>query len=221
MTKDSSDLTIPTQDASDRQPRAQQRWQPFDRILLAGAVLSCLVAVAIFAWRTWGPGQSPAAPLPLIVYTSESGGGGQRVVRANLDGTGKTALVEAQSQPNKYAPRLSPDGKWVVFSAPNGETLPGGAFDILEFFLLKPKSVYAHEMAFDAFIAPGGGGAAARLTTLNEDQPYPIWLDNSSVALIGANGLYKVTINAEGQLAGTPEVISPGALHSTVTWHGP
>lgn len=153
--------------------------------------------------------------------TGPNGSVGQKVVRANPDGTGKKLLVESQSQPNKYGPRLSPDGKWVAYSAPNGEVLPGGAFDLLEFFLLKPKSAYAHDAAFDAFIAPGSGGAPVRLTTLNEDQLYPFWLDNSNMAFIGVNGIYKVTINAEGQLAGTPQVISPGARHSTLTWHGP
>ena len=76
----------------------------------------------------------------------------------------------------------------------------------------------AHGNPWDLFLVPVAGGNSIRLTKLNEDQPHPVWLDNSTIAFMGTTGLYKLSINAGGQAAGQPTKIHDGAPHGGLTW---
>jgi hypothetical protein len=76
----------------------------------------------------------------------------------------------------------------------------------------------AHGLPWDVFLVPSAGGTPVRLTQLNEDQPHAVWLDNSTIAFMGTTGLYKLSINANGQPTGQPTKIHDGAPHGGLTW---
>jgi Tol biopolymer transport system component len=134
-----------------------------------------------------------------------------------------TVLFESRDFPIIYNPRLSPDGKWVIFSSmnfprTNGE---GPSFDLLGWLLMQPEVAEAHGLPWDIYIMPTTGGAPSRLTHLNEDQPVATWIDNTTVALIGTSGLYKVQITSDGQAGQKPDRIYDGVSHSGLAWHAP
>jgi hypothetical protein len=56
---------------------------------------------------------------------------------------------------------------------------------------------------------------------MNEDQPHPVWLDNSTIAFMGTTGLYKLTIGSDGKPTGAPVKIHDGAPHGGLTLHAP
>lgn len=147
----------------------------------------------------------------------------QRLVRQETGdaSTGPSVLVPENTYQLMYAPDMSPDGKWVVFSAINVPPTPPGGFDPFKWLLMEPETASAHGLPWDLFIVPASGGDSARLTTLNEDQPYPAWLDNTTLAFMGTKGLYKMSIDAQGKGVGEPAIIHKGAPHGGLTWHAP
>jgi len=158
------------------------------------------------------PSQDPSGDLPP----------GQRLVIANTDGSGKKVLVDEKGFQMMYAPDISPDGKWVAFAAinvppPKSET----GFDFLRWLLFLPDKAYAHGLPWDMYMVSTSGGAPIQLTSLNEDQPYPVWLDNSTLAFMGVRGLYKLQIGPDGQPKGQADKIQEGAPHGGLTWHQP
>ncbi len=145
----------------------------------------------------------------------------QKLMLAKSDGSGKRQLVGDNVYGIMYAPRLSPDGKWVVFSATNTPLPPRSSFNPLRWLNIEPEVASAHVVPWDLYIVSTSGGAPTRLTKLDEDQPYPYWLDNSTLAFMGASGLYKVSIGGDGEAMGQPTRIHAGSLHGSLTWHAP
>ncbi len=78
-----------------------------------------------------------------------------------------------------------------------------------------------HGLPWELFLVSANGGEVTQLTKLNEDQPTPAWLDNSTLAFMGSTGLYKLGIDASGKPVGTPQKIHAGAPHGGISWHAP
>ncbi|MFL5731756.1 MAG: hypothetical protein ACJ78Q_01035 [Chloroflexia bacterium] len=149
----------------------------------------------------------------------ETGGSpGQQLVRAGVEG--RQVLVGPGEFQRIHTARMSPDGRWVVISATSGGPRAGGP-DLLGWLLLRPEVAYAHDVPWDLFLVSATGGKATRLTSLNEDLPYPVWLDNSTIAFMGATGLYRLAISGAGTATGEPARLREGVRHGTLTWHGP
>lgn len=84
-----------------------------------------------------------------------------------------------------------------------------------------PQPAAAHGLPWDIYLIPLAGGTPTRLTMLDEDEPYAVWLDDSTLAFIGARGLYKVTIDATGKPTGDPQQIDVGSRQRKLTWRAP
>lgn len=164
----------------------------------------------------------------------------QRLSRASADGETHKVLIDETVFQLIYAPSGSPDGKWIVFAAVNippigkdpfPTTIPfyntptptksGDQFDFFSWLGLEPKKAAAHGLPWDLFMVSTDGGTPIRLTTMDEDQPYPIWLDNTTIAFMGATGLYKLSINPDGSPIGIPTKIHEGSPHGGLSWLGP
>jgi Tol biopolymer transport system component len=98
-----------------------------------------------------------------------------------------------------YFPRLSPDGKWIVFSAiggpdsitsqpnplPSGTTGAGGGV----------RAALLHGLPYDLWLIRPDGSGLRRLTVLFEDQPMPVWSkDSQRVIFLAGQGFYSVEI---------------------------
>jgi hypothetical protein len=145
----------------------------------------------------------------------------QRLVRVSADGSSKSVLVNDNTYQLMYAPSMSPDGKWVVFAAINPPAPQASQFDFFRWLSLEPETASAHGQPWDLYLVPSTGGTATRITSLNEDQPHPVWLDNSTIALMGTTGLYKFAIGNDGKPISAPVKIHNGAPHAGLTWHAP
>lgn len=147
----------------------------------------------------------------------------QKLLVARPDGSQKRQLVGENAYGLMYAPRMSPDGKWVAFSATNTPLLPrSSSFNLLKWLYIEPEVASAHVVPWDLYMVSSSGGTPMRLTKLDEDQPYPVWLDNSTLAFMGTSGLYKLRITPDGKAVGAqPTKIHAGSIHGELTWHAP
>jgi tricorn protease-like protein len=112
----------------------------------------------------------------------------------------KTLLGQEQNFLAYFIARPSPDGAWVVFSAPiqiplSPEATPkpktgiGGAGSVK---LLSPPK---HAIPYDIYVVRTDGTGLRRLTTLFEDQPQPLWSkDGKTIIFLAGHGLYTVDI---------------------------
>lgn len=149
----------------------------------------------------------------------------QRITKAESDEGVRSVLVNNTDFYSLYGPRMSPDRKWVVFSAvaellgksDNKDT----GFDLLKWLSFEPRSASAHDVPWDLFMVPAAGGEAKRITTLNDDQMHPVWLDAQTIAFMGIKGLQTITIDSEGNPVGEPHKLIEGVIHSTITWYEP
>jgi hypothetical protein len=174
----------------------------------------------------------PAAQMPAcgpgsdMVYLEDvpardvGGAPGQRLARMPDGATQSSVLVDHNTFPKLYAPHVSPDGKWVAFAAMNVPGPSSTRFDPFA-WLLGSGTARAHDLPWDIYLVPAAGGEVTRLTTMNEDEPYPTWLDNSTLAFMGATGLYKLPITPDGKPAAEAEHQHPGAPHGGLSWHAP
>jgi Tol biopolymer transport system component len=156
----------------------------------------------------------------------------ERLMKASEDGKSPVVLADETQFQLMYSPRMSPDGKWVAFAAinvpPLNSTLPtptstsgGGPFDLLGWLGLAPRNAQAHGLPWDVYLVPSAGGEPIRLTKLDEDQPVPTWLDNSTIAFMGTQGLFKISIDGNGNPQGNPVKLHDGAPHGGLSWRGP
>lgn len=162
------------------------------------------------------------------------------LVRSDPVRESRVPLFEDIGTNTVVSPRLSPDGKWLVYSSVvvNEETPQpsptsgGGAFDLLRWLFFEPRVAGAHGLLWDLFVIPADGsargGESVRLTSLGDDQPHTVWLDNSTIAFIGVQGLFTLKLYAAGA-AGAPTplggpsrtVMSGSSRHAVLTWHAP
>jgi hypothetical protein len=161
--------------------------------------------------------------------TVDAGGGtspGVKLIREKPDGTLSQVLVDSSTYSAFYGPASSPDGSKVAFAAiqapPVMPTPVGGGLDLLGWLTFQPEVASAHGLPWDLYMVPGnGGGKPVRLTNMSEDQPHPVWLDNSTIAFMGVSGLYKLELGTDGEPLARPKKIHEGAPHGGLTWHGP
>lgn len=150
-----------------------------------------------------------------------------RIATAASDEADHKVVVPETAFFDLYAPRMSPDQKWVVFAGAAQNTQTGGStqerndFDFLSWLTFEPRTASAHNFPWDLFLVPSSGGQPIRLTRLDEDQPHSIWLDNSTIAFMGIKGLQTLTIGPDGNPVGEPIKLINGVQHSTITWHEP
>lgn len=145
-----------------------------------------------------------------------------KIVIADADGDNKRVLVSENEYPALYAPRISPDGKWLVFGAVNQSATPQpSGFNLLKWLMLEPETAAAHGVPWELFIVPTTGGKPVQLTTLADDEPYPIWHSNDKLSLLGIKGLYTLNIDGQGKPIDSPQRLGEGLQHGKLTWHGP
>lgn len=111
----------------------------------------------------------------------------------------ETVLVEESSGLLNYrAPRISPDGSTVVFSAEGSLRVgalppPGPAFAARLAGVLSPlvpAPAWAHGPPEDLYLVPVGGGPVRQLTSLLLDEPVPAWSpDGRQIAVIDTASL--------------------------------
>jgi Tol biopolymer transport system component len=107
----------------------------------------------------------------------------------------KTLVGQEQDFLGYYFARFSPDGTWVVFSAPvqvAAVPLTPKAEGSVRLF-----SVPKHSIPYDVYIVRADGTGLRRLTALYEDQPQPLWSkDGKKVIFLAGHGLYTFDIGA-------------------------
>ncbi|MBI4498506.1 MAG: PD40 domain-containing protein [Chloroflexi bacterium] len=118
---------------------------------------------------------------------------------ANSDGTEPRQIVDAERFTALFAPRPSPDGRFIVFAAPSdGQTAaPGGrGAPALTSWLtswLLPRAAQAHGIPWELWLVQSNGEGLQRLTPPIEGTPYPVWLPGGeTIAFLGELGLYLV-----------------------------
>jgi hypothetical protein len=154
-----------------------------------------------------------------------------KLVRAKPDGSGPVVLADSILAYTVKAPRLSPDGKWVVYASiinnegGSNQGAQSASFDFFKWLFFEPEVAEAHGLPWDLYVVPadgsGLGSKPMRLTNLLDDEPHVAWLDDSDLALIGAYGLFTLKIDASGKAVGTPAKLAEGSRHSGLTWHAP
>lgn len=179
-----------------------------------------------------------SGPQGMVAYIEETGGDalgqapGFRVVLSKPSGQdvdyappdrASYVLVEENDMQRVYAPRVSPDGKWVVYAATVAPAPTNGSdFDPLGWLLFSPRTAYAHGDPWDLFIVSTEGASPSRITTLNEDEPYAVWTSDSEIAFMGTGGLRTLRLDAKGSPIGEPQRIHEGeTVHGGLSWRGP
>jgi TolB protein len=136
----------------------------------------------------------------------------------DADGKDARPLVPTGQLEGLAAPRFSPDGRRIVFSAvapmapvptttpvPGRRPLAGPA---------GPGRALAHGLPMDLFLIDAGGGAPRRLTQLGEDNPAAVWApDGQRLAILSGGGLY--VLNADGS---DLRAIDQRGGHGTIDW---
>jgi Tol biopolymer transport system component len=114
------------------------------------------------------------------------------------------------------APRFSPDGQTLAFSAaevPGAPPKAAGPLDRL-LQLVGPATAHAHDYPWEVWTVPVAGGPPRQLTQVRQDTPYLAWsADGGRVLVYGANGLHLV--DAAG---GRAQLLSPEGSHGGMDW---
>jgi Tol biopolymer transport system component len=140
---------------------------------------------------------------------------GQALVVCDADGQNARPLVPTGQMEGLAAPRFSPDGRQIVFSAiapmaplPTTTPIPGRGP------LAGPARALAHGLPMDLYLIDVGGGAPRRLTQLGEDNPAAVWApDGRRLSLLSGGGLY--VLNADGSEV---RAIDQRGGHGTIDW---
>ena len=151
-----------------------------------------------------------------LAYLS-GGGMAQGLIVADADGKQPVTLVPEGAMEGLAAPRFSPDGRRLVFSAvapmapvPTTTPPPGRAAPRAD----GPRRVQAHGLPMDVFVVDVDGGPPRRLTQLGEDNPAAAWSpDGKRLAMLAGGGLY--LLNADGS---DLRAIDPRGGHGTIDW---
>jgi Tol biopolymer transport system component len=163
---------------------------------------------------------SPSRDGKWLAFVGESASDGQSLKVMPIAGGDARTLVKADRFAALLAPRFSPDGLTIAFSAASIPASPGapqpkasGPLDLLR-QLVAPASAYAHGLPWEIWTVPAAGGDARQLTQIQEDTPFAAWSNDGARLLVyGAGGLHRVEVNA----AQTQTLSSDGA-HGGMDW---
>lgn|GEM_PF-1204740 len=154
------------------------------------------------------PGNVPTTPIPTTT---------QRLMIADLDGKNAKQVLGSEFIAI-YAPAVAPGGQRVVFAAIGGPQTPPQASlwdGIVGFF--GPTAASAHGLPWDLWIVNSDGSGLRRLTSLNEDMPYPVWSkDGTRLIFVGATGLYQLD---PATAALTQFQKYENGSHTELSWH--
>lgn len=134
---------------------------------------------------------------------------GQALLLSDADGRVVQPLIPQGTMDGLAAPRFSPDGRRIVFSAiapmapvpvPTAPARRGttGSPPLAQGAPLSlVRAVRAHGLPMDVFVVGVEGGAPRRLTELGEDNPAAVWSpDGKEIAILAGGGIY--LMNADG-----------------------
>jgi Tol biopolymer transport system component len=161
-----------------------------------------------------------------IAFIGEDANEGQSLQVLAAGGGQPNTLVKADRFAALLAPRFSPDGQTIAFSAatiPGGPGSPGapgapapkasGPLDLLR-QLVQPSTAYAHGLPWEIWTVPTSGGTLRQLTQINEDTPYSAWSSDAAHILVyGAGGLYLIDVKAA-----VTQTISSDGSHGGMDW---
>jgi Tol biopolymer transport system component len=100
------------------------------------------------------------------------------------------------------APRFSPDGQWILFSASGPPRTPVHALGLSPgrgceplLLCLLAQPVYADGLPWDLWLISVDGKRAQQLTNVGADSPWPAWSrDGKYAAFMDTSGMYAVDI---------------------------
>ena len=122
---------------------------------------------------------------------------------ADISGSNSRLIFHHPDFGEYHAPRYSPDGRHIGFTASGGPDLPGATPVAHPLSPLAPiglSSAFAHGFPADLWLIDADGTALRRLTSVGEDMPTPAWLpDSSGLVFQGLRGIYLYQL-ATGQL---------------------
>lgn len=160
-----------------------------------------------------------------MAYVNEDQNEGQSLRVMPAAGGVERTLVRADRFSSVLAPRFSPDGNTIAFSAADvaparGPGTPAaaqpralGSLDLLR-VLVVPSSAEAHGLPWEIWTVPTNGGPLKQLTRLQEDAPYAQWSSNGARILVyGAGGLYMVDV-----ATGTSRTLTSDGSHGGMDW---
>lgn len=140
---------------------------------------------------------------------------------ARPDGSERKVLVPlSQELQAVAAPRFSPDGKQIAYSAGSlsGAVAPRPREREPWYARLLPwqaSKVEAHGLPQDLWLVTVESGQTERRASLVEDEPHAAWSsDGTKIAVIGAGALYEIPMPA-----GEPKKVGQGAIMTQIDWH--
>jgi len=176
--------------------------------------------------------QQQAASIPTLTnsaVTTPLPAGSMRLMVATAAGSKPQQVIGGNQFVTYYAPKLSADGKRIVFAAIGGPSNVAAqcASPLLPTptpAAYKPVNGVAaplyHGLPWDVWMVNTDGTGLTRLTAMSEDTPDPIWLNDSShIAFIGVTGLYLIDLSKPGCTMSALQTYS-GASHSQLSWGG-
>ncbi len=174
--------------------------------------------------------QQQAALIPTLTNspaTTPLPSGSMRLMVAKSDGSNPQQVIGGNQFVAYFAPKLSPDGKRIVFAAIGGPSnlQPQCASTLLPTptpAAFKPLNGLAaplyHGLPWDVWLVNTDGTGLTRLTAVSEDTPDPIWFNDSShIAFIGVTGLYLIDLS-KPTCAITALQTYSGASHAQLSW---
>jgi Tol biopolymer transport system component len=196
------------------------------RVPLGAGARQTLVAGAVF------PALAPDGQRLAFIANQPNG---QALMLAGADGKNPSVLLPAGRMEPLMAPRFSPDGKQLVFTAaapmppvptPTSPAVPGARSDAGRGLLARGRDIgrgllaaatrpaQAHGLPMDVFIIGVDGSNLRRLTQLGEDSPACAWSpDGKRLAIVAGGGIY--LMNADG--SDFVQIDHRGG-HGTVDW---
>jgi Tol biopolymer transport system component len=159
-----------------------------------------------------------------LAYVGEDQDQGQSLHVQPFGGGNDKLLVKPDRFAAILAPRFSPDGNTIAFSAsdvspsltpsaPSSQPKASSPLDGLR-ALLEPSKAEAHGLPWEIWSVPTAGGAISQMTQIQEDTPYAAWAANGGRMLVyGAGGLYLVDVAAKKSA-----ILSSDGSHGGMDW---
>ena len=155
-----------------------------------------------------------------LVVVGEDPNEGQSLKVIATGGGEERTLVKADRFVSLLAPRFSPDGQTIAFSAAELPTNQGGPqpkasapLDLLR-QALGPSVAEAHGLPWEIWTVPTAGGPLRQMTQIAEDTPYAAWsADGARILVFGAGGLHMVDAKAA-----QAQTLSSDGSHGGMDW---